>query len=105
MCTYLVTIRSLPGMARDEWQWIDTFPKTNLLPGEVERDRWLTREEAERLIRCCAPHLAALVRFALATGCRAAEITGLEWVTGGSGSQDGLDQQDQERHAQGSTAE
>ena len=31
------------------------------------------------LIRHCAPHLAALVRFALATGCRASEITGLEW--------------------------
>ena len=76
---YLATIRSLLRMARDEWQWIDTFPKIRLLPGEVERDRWLTRAEAETLIRCCAPHLAALVRFALATGCRAAEITGLEW--------------------------
>ncbi|WP_101048242.1 tyrosine-type recombinase/integrase [Macromonas nakdongensis] len=76
---YLATIRNLLRMARDEWQWIDTFPKIRLLPGEVERDRWLTREEAERLIRCCPPHLAALVRFALATGCRAGEITGLEW--------------------------
>lgn len=75
----LATIRSLLRMARDEWQWIDNFPKIRLLPGEVERDRWLTHEEAERLIRCCAPHLAALVRYALATGCRAAEITGLEW--------------------------
>lgn len=76
---YLSTVRGLLRMARDEWQWIDTFPKIRLLSGEVERDRWLTHEEAERLIRCCAPHLAALVRFALATGCRAAEITGLEW--------------------------
>ncbi|HCY16210.1 MAG: integrase [Curvibacter sp. GWA2_64_110] len=76
---YLATVRALLRMARDEWQWIDTFPKIRLLPGEVERDRWLTHEEAERLIRCCAPHLAALVRYALATGCRAGEITGLEW--------------------------
>lgn len=76
---YLATIRGLFRMARDEWQWIDTFPKIRLLTGEVERDRWLTHEEAERLIRCCAPHLADLVRFALATGCRASEITGLEW--------------------------
>lgn len=76
---YLATIRSLLRMARDEWQWIDSFPKIRMLPGEVERDRWLTREEADRLIACCAPHFAALVRFALATGCRAAEITGLEW--------------------------
>ena len=76
---YLSTIRSLLRMARDEWQWIDTFPKIKILNGEVERDRWLTQEEAERLIRLCAPHLAAVVRFALATGCRASEITGLEW--------------------------
>ncbi|HEX7972643.1 MAG TPA: site-specific integrase, partial [Thiobacillus sp.] len=47
--------------------------------GEVERDRWLNREEAERLIRFCPEHLAAIVRFALATGCRAREITSLEW--------------------------
>lgn len=76
---YLALIRNLLYMARDEWQWIDGFPKIRLLSGEVERDRWLTREEADRLIEACPVHLAALVRFALATGCRAREITGLEW--------------------------
>ena len=76
---YLATIRSLLRMARDEWQWIDTFPKIRLLPGEVERDRWLSPVEALALVSVCPPHLAALVRFALATGCRAREITGLEW--------------------------
>lgn len=65
--------------ARDEWQWIDSIPKIRLLPGEVERDRWLTKEEADRLLSVCPPHLAAIVRFALATGCRAREILGLEW--------------------------
>ena len=75
----LSTMRALLRMARDEWQWIDNFPKIRMLSGEVERDRWLLREEAERLIRVCPPHLAALVRYALATGCRASEITGLEW--------------------------
>lgn len=76
---YLASIRSLLRMARDEWQWIDTFPKIRLLDGEVERDRWLTRSEASRLIGACPEHLAAIVRYALATGCRASEITGLEW--------------------------
>jgi len=76
---YLALIRSLLRMARDEWQWIDTFPKIRLLPGEVERDRWLNRTQAQTLIASCPPHLAAMVRFALATGCRAREITGLEW--------------------------
>lgn len=76
---YLALIRCLFRMARDEWQWVERFPKIRLLTGEVERDRWLTREDADRLIAACPPHLAALVRFALATGCRASEITGLEW--------------------------
>ena len=72
-------LRSVLRMARDDWQWMDTIPKIRLLAGEVERDRWLTHTEADRLIASCAPHLAALVRYALATGCRASEITGLEW--------------------------
>ena len=76
---YLATIRNVLRTARDEWQWVDGVPKIRLLAGEVQRDRWLTREEAQRLIAACAPHLAALIRFALATGCRAREITGLEW--------------------------
>jgi len=71
--------RNLLRTARDEWQWVDTFPKIRLLPGEVQRDRWLTREQAERLIVAAKPHLKAMIRFALATGCRAREITGLEW--------------------------
>jgi len=50
-----------------------------MFSGEVERDRWLTRAEADPLIAYCLPHTAAVVRYALATGCRASEITGLEW--------------------------
>jgi integrase len=76
---YLATIRGILRLARDEWQWIDSFPKIRMLSGEVARDRWLTHEEAERLIATCPPHIAAITRFALATGCRASEITGLEW--------------------------
>ena len=43
---YLATLRCLLRMARDEWQWIDSVPKIRMLGGEVERDRWLTREPA-----------------------------------------------------------
>jgi integrase len=76
---HLALLRGILRMARDEWQWIDNFPKIKMLPGGVERDRWLTHEEAERLLAESPPHLVALIRFALATGCRAREITGLEW--------------------------
>ena len=76
---HLAVMRAVLRMARDEWQWVDSIPKIRLLSGEVERDRWLTHEEADRLLSFCPPHLQALVRYALATGCRASEITGLEW--------------------------
>jgi integrase len=76
---YLATIRNLLRIARDEWQWIEVIPKIRLLSGESQRDRWLTQKEADRLITAAKPHLKALIRFALATGCRAREITGLEW--------------------------
>jgi integrase len=36
-------------------------------------------EGAQRLTQASPPHLSALIRFALATGCRAREITSLEW--------------------------
>ncbi len=76
---YLAVLRGLLRMARDEWRWIDHIPKIRMLTGEVERDRWLTKEEADKLLAVCPDHLAAVVKFALATGCRAREILGLEW--------------------------
>lgn len=41
--------------------------------------RWITHEEASRLIDSCAPHLKPLVSFLLYTGARAGEALWLEW--------------------------
>ena len=43
------------------------------------RVRWITVEEADRLIDCCAPHLAPLVTFMLFTGARVSEALYLDW--------------------------
>lgn len=75
----LSVVRNLLRIARDEWQWLDVIPEIRMLPGESQRDRWVTREQADRLIASTKPHLQAMIRFALATECRARETTGLEW--------------------------
>lgn len=45
-------------------------------PGIV---RWLTADEASRLIAACSPHLRPLVMFLLYTGARAGEALWLDW--------------------------
>ena len=45
-------------------------------PGKI---RWITEEEAERLIQCSAPHLRPLLIFLLYTGARAGEALWLNW--------------------------
>src|SRR5258708_40177389 len=53
--------------------------KVRVLRGLVGRNRGLWGRKSSVLTGLSPPRLAALVRFALATGCRASEITGLEW--------------------------
>jgi integrase len=45
-------------------------------PGIV---RWLTQDEARRLIAACSPHLRPLVMFLLRTGARIGEALWLDW--------------------------
>ncbi|MGY6215716.1 tyrosine-type recombinase/integrase [Methylolobus aquaticus] len=75
----LCLVRAVLRKSEREWEWIDRAPVVKMLPVENRRLRWLTRDEAQRLIEECPPHLAAMVRFALATGLREANVTKLEW--------------------------
>ena len=76
---YLSLIRAVLNRAHQEWGWIDRAPKIKLLPEGEERIRWLTREQADRLIKELPPHLQAMMRFTLATGLRSANVRGLKW--------------------------
>lgn len=75
----LALLRSVLNRAEKEWEWIDKSPHVRLLPEEQGRVRWLTFEEAERLLAELPSHLAAMARFTLATGLRASNVSGLEW--------------------------
>lgn len=75
---FIATIRSVLNAAKN-WNWIDRVPRLPAIPATERRLRWLTRDEASRLIAELPPHLAAMARFALATGLRDRNICGLEW--------------------------
>jgi integrase len=72
-------LRALLNCARDEWDWLDTVPVIKLLPEAKTRLRWLSHDEAERLLAELPEHLAAMMRFSLATGLREANVVGLQW--------------------------
>lgn len=57
------------------------YPVKATLSAEGEpRDRWLTRDEAARLIRAAAPHLRRFIVLSLYTGRRASAVLGLTWT-------------------------
>lgn len=58
---------------------IAAVPTIRLVPETKRRLRWLTQPEATRLLAELPEHIAAMAEFALATGLREANITGLEW--------------------------
>ncbi len=75
----LEVVRAILRKAVQEWEWIERAPAIRMLPEPKRRVRWLTQEEAERLLSELPDHLAEMARFALATGLRRANVTGLEW--------------------------
>lgn len=76
---YLALIRAVLRSAMDEWEWTDKVPRIKLLKEPEGRVRWITRDEARRLVAELPGHLAAMARFALATGLRRANVTQLRW--------------------------
>jgi integrase len=72
-------IRAVLRKACNEWEWIDRVPRIRMLPEPNRRVRWITREEADRLIAVLPKHLVPVVKFSLETGLRRANVTGLLW--------------------------
>lgn len=76
---HLALIRAILRKARDEWEWVDRIPKVRQYRVQNRRIRWISREEAERLLALLPPHQAAMARFGLATGLRQRNVSHLEW--------------------------
>lgn len=76
---YLATIRTILRKAEREWDWIDKAVHIRLLPEPSKRIRWITHEEADRLLKALPSHLSEIAAFALSTGLRQGNILGLEW--------------------------
>jgi len=76
---YLALIRSILRRARDDWAWIDFAPKVRLFRESRKRVRWITREEAARLLAALPDHLRDMAQFALATGLRQSNVSLLRW--------------------------
>ena len=75
----LAVIRAILRRAALDWEWLDKMPRIKLLPEPKRRVRWLTQDEAKRLIGELPVHLADMVEFTLATGLRQANVTHLAW--------------------------
>jgi len=79
----LEVMRSVLRMALKR-QWLKMLPPIEFLDEPDGRIRWITPEEADRLIHELSQSkrttpLAEMVRFSLATGLRESNVTGLEW--------------------------
>jgi len=79
----LALLRHLLRLACEEWEVLPSVPKIRLEKEDQGRLRWLTPEEAIKLLDKCRerknPTLIDLVEFALYTGLRQGEALGLTW--------------------------
>lgn len=76
----LEVARAILRKAQSDWEWLDRVPRIRMLKEPTRRVRFLSREEADRLLAALPEHLAEMARFSLATGLRRGNVTGLQWT-------------------------
>lgn len=75
----LAFLRSVLYTAHKEWMWLEQCPKIKLLSGEAERYRFLQPEEVIRLVEALPEPYGDMALFAVSTGLRQSNVTGLRW--------------------------
>lgn len=76
---HLALVRAILRKCARDWEWLDRAPAVRLLKEPSRRIRFLTKHQARTLLRELPPHLRDMASFTLATGLRAANVTGLTW--------------------------
>ncbi len=76
---YLSLLRAILRRATYEWEWLDKTPKVRMFRVKSRRVRWLTRQEAIRLLKALPDHQRNMAQFGLATGLRQRNVCRLEW--------------------------
>ena len=77
---YLSLIRAILRKACLEWEWIERVPKVKMYPEPKRRVRWIPLEQARALLDALPVHQHEMTLFALATGLRQSNVTGLCWA-------------------------
>lgn len=75
----LEVLRAILRKSVNEWEWLDRAPFIRMLKEPTRRIRYLTHDEAQRLLAVLPKHLSDMAAFSLATGLRRANVTGLQW--------------------------
>jgi integrase len=76
---YIACLRVVLNKAAGPWEWIDKAPKLQTYSEPKVRIRWITQEDAAKLLEALPAWMRPLARFALATGLRQANVLGLKW--------------------------
>jgi len=77
----ITLLRAVLRMARDRWGVEVAMPnfKAQWLREPAPRQRYLTVDEADKLIAAAAPHLKPAIELSLLTGIRLSNCIGLDW--------------------------
>jgi len=76
----IALLRAILRRAHYDWEWTERLPKFRFLKEPKGRVRFLTFEEAKRLLAALPPHLKAMAAFSLCTGLRQGNVKNLRWA-------------------------
>lgn len=76
---YLDTVRAILRKAEKEWDWLDRAPTIRMRHVANKRVRYLTKDEAEKLLSNLPKHQRDMAEFALLTGLRQRNVLELAW--------------------------